>query len=153
MLTVKRLYELLQPHKDYPDLRILRVDTCGAALVVKHEQAKDESIAECVETVVQIAASVWRVTPENILSHRRPMQYVYPRMAVAKLLLDVIGLSDSDASRHMRKVRTAVQHMARQANKAIDTDRNFNVLYTRFEKHAKEMLYEESEIEWQSGDH
>ena len=155
MLTVKRAFELLAPFKENGDWRIVRVDIANANIAVQPANQVDETISATVDAMIQLAAQVWGVTPQNITSHRRPMMYVWPRMAVCKALLEIAGLSDNASAKFIKRCRTGVSYLANQANTALATDRDFKRLYEKFERLVKEHVYKcrKDEIEWQSGEH
>lgn len=140
MLTVKRAIELLLPYAQHPDWLVLRLDTHYGRVTVRPDKLDHQIEAETVRDVIEIAASVWGVAPEEITSRRRPMDYVKPRMAVAKLLLDVLGMSDRKASGYLGRVRTAITHSTKQANRMLDTDQDYRTLYRRFELQVRECL-------------
>lgn len=151
MLTVKRALELLQPYAEKPDWLVLRLDTQYGRVTVRPAQLEDQTENEKVRTVVELAAGVWGVSPEDILSRRRPMDYVKPRMAIAKVLLDILGMSDRSSSKYLGRVRTAISHSSKQANRMIETDRDYRTLYHRFEAQVREHVA--NEVERQLGEH
>ena len=155
MLTIKRAYELLAPFKENGDWQIVRVDIANANIAVQPDNPVDERIAQTVETLIELAAKVWGVTPQNITSHGRPMMYVWPRMAVCKALLEIVGLSDNGTAKFINRCRTGVSYLRNQANTTLTIDREFKRLYEKFEGLVKEHVYKcrNDEIEWQSGEH
>ena len=89
------------------------------ATLSREPEVKQEEYRRAAQYVIWRVCKAWGVGPNALVSQRRVAEYALPRVMVAKIAVDLVGLPMGVVAEALKRDRTTLYGLVRRHDKAI----------------------------------